>query len=71
MSYFHRCTGAAIYSSDEDDSDFETTRKKKVDKNKALRALAESDDESASGSDRGNRTASNNEEGDNVDSGDD
>lgn len=40
--------GAAIYSSDEDESDFEARRNKK-DKNKVLRALAESDEESSSG----------------------
>lgn len=43
-------TGAAIYSTEEDDSDFEGNRKKKVDKNKALRALADSDEESGSAS---------------------
>lgn len=38
--------GAAIYSSDEDESDFETRHKKKPDRTKVLRALRDSDEES-------------------------
>lgn len=58
--------GAAIYSSDEDDSDFDTRRSKKPDKNKVLRALADSDEES----DVSNRNAgSDNESNDDAKSG--
>lgn len=51
--------GAAIYSSDEEGSDFEARRMKKIDKTKALRALRDSDDESdgtESGDDDGNKS---------------
>ena len=45
LNHFDLILGAAIYSSDEDDSDLETRRSKKIDKGKALKALRESDDE--------------------------
>lgn len=59
-------SGAAIYSSDEDESDFETRRSKKSDKSKVLRALADSDDESV-GSNQ--NAGSDNETNDGSDSG--
>lgn len=51
-------TGAAIYSSDEDESDIETRRKKKPDRTKVVRALRDSDEES---DDSNKKTTSGNE----------
>lgn len=54
--------GAAIYSSDEDESDFETRRKKKPDRTKALRDSDEESDGSekkaTSGNDSNAKTGS-------------
>lgn len=62
--YFSHKIGAAIYSSDDDESDIDTRRGKKTDKSKALRALADSDEESVSGSNHGGKTSNDDAEED-------
>lgn len=58
--------GAAIYSSDDDDSDLDSRRNKKTDKSKALRALVDSDEDSASGSNKGGNASNDEAEDGNI-----
>lgn len=64
--------GAAIYSSDDDDgSDFETRRKKNVDKTKTLKALRDSDESDGSDGGSGGSGGSGDEDGDDDKDGND